>query len=137
MGTYIRDVNYVEVNTMEVCDMQGHNNCWSGGKDQLFFKIYHQNICSLKKNLDEIKIMTKQMICEYDCMVFTEPFRILDASIFKLPMYELIYSGGDLNKNDGVVVYIKNNLNYTYKIIQIGFCKAVQLTVILQNRKKL
>nr|CAI5834501.1 unnamed protein product [Callosobruchus analis] len=30
--------------------------------------------------------MTKQMICEYDCMVFTESFRILDASIFKLPI---------------------------------------------------
>ncbi|XP_074035242.1 uncharacterized protein [Leptinotarsa decemlineata] len=41
----------------------------------------------------------------------------------------MIYNEGDVNKNDGVVVYIKNGYDFNYSIISIGGCKSIEMEV--------
>lgn len=42
-----------------------------------------------------------------------------------------------MNRNDGVIVYLKKGLQYTYKNLFIGYCKATQLNISLENHKNL
>ncbi|VEN46231.1 unnamed protein product, partial [Callosobruchus maculatus] len=75
MDAYVRDVNYIPLNTIETFNVHDHNRCWEEREETEFFRIYHQNICSLKKNWSELEILLNQMHCKYDCMVFTESFK--------------------------------------------------------------
>nr|CAI5828906.1 unnamed protein product [Callosobruchus analis] len=137
MDAYLRETEYEQVQTLEVFDVEGHNRFWNGEEQSSYIKIYHQNICSLKKNLDEFKILLNQLNCEYDCIIFTETFRIPDTSLFQLSGYNMVYNDGDHNKNDGVVVYIKNELSYVYETLYIGYCKALKIKLTLDDSKKI
>nr|CAI5868560.1 unnamed protein product [Callosobruchus analis] len=133
MEEYIRDVNYI----LEISNVKGHNEYWSGKEVNRFFKLYHQNICSLRKNIDEPKILFDQMNFEYDCIIFTETFMLPDANIFQLSGYNMIYNNDKLNKNDGVVVYLKNSFDYECKTIYVGYCKAIQTEIMLNKSKRI
>lgn len=42
--------------------------------------------------------------------------------------YDILYNGGEYNKSDGVIVYIRDSVNYfNFKTISIGDSKAIQL----------
>nr|CAI5856382.1 unnamed protein product [Callosobruchus analis] len=65
MDAYVRDVNYSPVNTVEIFSVDNHNRYWGEKEATGFFKLYHQNICSLRKNWNELEILLNQMHCKY------------------------------------------------------------------------
>nr|CAI5865906.1 unnamed protein product [Callosobruchus analis] len=119
--------NYIPVDTLEISNVKGHNEYWSGKE------LCHQNICSLRKNIDEAKILFDQINFEYDCIIFTETFMLPDANIFQLSEYNMIYNNAKFNKNDGVVVYLKNGFDYECKTVYVGYCKAIQIEIMLNK----
>lgn len=66
----------------------------------------------------------------FDCIIFTETFKIGDIKLFNIPGYNLIYNGGDQNKNDGVVMYLKDNLDHNIEIINLGVSKVIRANIL-------
>lgn len=136
MDPYIRDVNCEPFNTLRLNLMDDINDLHTNSNSQKF-SIFHQNICSMNKNLDKLKIFLHQLSFTYDCIVLSETFSIHDCNLFHLEDYDLLYSEGNINKNDGVVVFIKSKLKYTYKIIPIGVCRAIQIIISMKNNTQI
>ena len=49
--------------------------------------------------------------------------------------YEIIYNNGNFNKSDGVVIYIKNNIKYTHRIIEINKINMIELKLDIENKR--
>nr|CAI5826310.1 unnamed protein product [Callosobruchus analis] len=138
MEEYIRGINYVPVDTLKISNVKEYNEYWGAKEVNRFFKLYHQNISSLRKNIDEARILFHQMNFEYDCIIFTETFMLPDANIFQSSGYDnMIYNDGKLNKNDGVVEYLKNGFDYEYKTIYVGYCEAIQIEIRRNKSKRI
>nr|CAH7744607.1 unnamed protein product [Callosobruchus chinensis] len=43
--------------------------------------------------------------------------------------YDLIYNRGGINKNDGVIIYVKSDLQYSYEIHQIQDIGVVNMLI--------
>lgn len=132
MNPYIRDYNFYPFTTKYLDSPLEYNkiqNSYNGS----CFKVFHQNIRSLAKNVDEFNIRLSQFDKQFECMVLTETWKIYDTSWFNIDGYDLIYNGGDINKNDGTVVYIKNSINYVSNVIKISDCNAIVIKCQIHN----
>ncbi|KAJ8947641.1 hypothetical protein NQ317_008848 [Molorchus minor] len=97
------------------------------------FRIYHSNIRSIIKNVDELKIVLNNTGIEFDIIALTETWRLVDTTLLNIPNYDLIYNNGTVNQNDGVVIYIKSGLNYDYQIKDFDNIKVISLKVKYKN----
>lgn len=96
-------------------------------------RIFHVNIRSLNKNLDSLKIVLSQIECFYDFIVLTETWKMQDISLFEVPGYSLIYNYGSVNQNDGVAVYIRENINFVHHIVTIDLLNIIQIEVFYEG----
>lgn len=99
------------------------------------FRILHNNIRSIDKNFNELNIVLSQFRFEVDCLVLSETFNINDTSLYNIEGYNLGYNEGIINQNDGVVLFIKDNIQYDFEIISTGEIRFVVLNIIKQNKK--
>lgn len=135
MDAYIRNFDLSPIETVSTDSV---NTCSNLLKNNVAdFTIVHKNIRSINKNLDEFKILLHQINHEFDCIVFSETWRIEDADLYRLPGFHLLYNNGQINQNDGLVVYIAETLSYDYKVVDIGVIKAIQVTVFHCNKRLL
>lgn len=92
--------------------------------------IMHFNIRSANKNFDEfLALIEAYKLTSCDVFVLSECFRNVCADNLNVPGYVTIYNGGDLNKNDGVLVVIKSDLNYTISNQKLIMC-GVTLSIV-------
>lgn len=131
MDGYIRDF---EVKTIQTCKAESISQGRELLKANGGFGIFHGNIRSLKKNMDEFSIVLNELKYNFHCIVLTETWNLYDLQLFNIPGYDLIYNEGHINQNDGVVIYIKNESNYFYNIITINEIKVIQLTTSYSNK---
>lgn len=119
MDAFINDINFKTVETQTLDNFNDfHDNLAFTKNTNL--KIYHLNIRSLSKNYDELKIFLKQLRCSFDCIVLTETFNIAKTTFFDIEGYTTIYNNGKINKNDGVVIYIKENIDFVWEKHYLG-----------------
>lgn len=97
------------------------------------FTIFHVNIRSISKNIDELLIFLSQFNKEFDIIALSETFQIFDTSIYNINGYKMLYNQGTLNKNDGVIIYIRSNYVFQQKIDKIGEINAITLDVKLDQ----
>lgn len=131
MNAYIRDYDNQPVNSIKIYSADMFKN----QINQNDFKLFHTNIRSLAKNIDDLIVLLDNLSVEFDLIILTETRKLYDHTIFKIQGYDSIYNQGSLNKNDGVLVYVKSSLNYTTKIEWLGEIKVVTVTVIDKNKK--
>lgn len=126
MDPLIRDTEEVLPNNIIVDNLAGLN---AQSMDQAI-KILHMNIRSIRKNGDEFFLMLEQTTEKFDILVLTETFTVDDLYMFRKPGYNLAYSNGGINKNDGVIVYINDELDATHEIVNIDQLKAIEIKFI-------
>lgn len=134
MDQYIRDF---EVNTIETYTLANGLECkaiYDINKLSCNFKIIHNNIRSINKNLDLFKILLEELQTDFDCIVLTETWNIQDPTLYNITGYDMIYNNSKLNQNDGVVVYIKSEVNYNYNIIPINNINSIKINIKLSNQ---
>lgn len=74
--------------------------------------VLHLNIRSARRNFDELiaAIETYNLnIC--DVIILSECFQIESKDYFEIPGYTTYYNEADYNKNDGVLMFIRSNIN--------------------------
>lgn len=135
MDSYIRNFTLNSVETVTTDDVAHCNTLFKN--NQLDFTVIHQNIRSLSRNLDEFKLLLHQINREIHCIVLSETWHIEDASLYNIQGYDLVYNNGRINQNDGLVIYVRCNLAYDYKVIDMGIFNAVQVTVSYFNKRLL
>lgn len=91
------------------------------------------NIRSIAKNFDEFKLFLELTSQSYDIIVLTETFQIFDSQFFNIQGYDSLYNNGNYNKNDGILIYVKNGITFTQKIVQLGDVRALELDVSTQE----
>lgn len=133
MDNYIRDfkIPFIETKTAEsILDCR---EIIKKGPETSF-TLMNNNIRSIAKNFDELNLLLHSFNYCLDCLILTETFKLYNTDIFNIPGYDLLYNQGDFNKNDGVIIYIRSDLNYTYEVINIGEIKAIKLNLLMNNK---
>lgn len=95
-------------------------------------KIIHQNIRSINKNFEGFLINLKLINIEFDIMILTECWIKNSYTPKNIEGYYCINTSYNTKQNDGIVVYIKNNLKTTTKEIKINDanCLHIQATSV-------
>lgn len=135
MDSFIRDVNFSKIDTVEIENAVELNQIMSDQEHKTMFKILHQNIRSISKNIDEMDVYLSQINTDFECIVFTETFQINDLGLFCRNGYGLIYNNGGINKNDGVVVFLKNNLEYKSNIVSLDVWNIIEIEIKISKNE--
>lgn len=129
MNRYITDFNIEGIETFTLDSPNEVNTVLTINNNFENLKILHNNIRSIAKNLDEFRIYLQQFAFDFDCIIFTETWRIHDTNIFNIPGYNLVYNEGDYNQNDGVIVYIKSDIPHEHEIISLEYIQALRVNI--------
>lgn len=106
------------------------------GDSKQLLGVLHFNIRSLRKNLDEMLIYLHTIDIEnVSVIILSETWRLDEVSDFIIPGFFMYYNESYYNQNDGVVVYVKCNLNITEAVIPLTHTKLIRLTVEVDNLK--
>lgn len=99
--------------------------------------ILHLNIRSLNANFEKLQIFVKSLKVKPYVIVCTEVWKLTHYQYYRMKNYKLYYNHGDINKNDGVVVYVNENAIHTNEMIVIDKLKILNTTITLNNNKQL
>jgi len=107
------------------------DNCMailSKNEHQVRLRIFHLNIRSVNSNFSELLVLLQSFNFLYDLIILTETWVIHHIDLFKIAGYNLFYNGSNFNKNDGVIVYAKDNI-----AVNIRYDSIKNLTFTLLN----
>lgn len=93
------------------------------------FNIMHQNIRSINKNFDELQILIKSLNLSWDIIILTECWltdKYYPLQIDKYVPYSTIMNN---TKNDGVIVYIKEDIEADVKEISINNANCLRISI--------
>lgn len=82
--------------------------------------VLHINIRSLDKHFVDLEALIRTHLRNIDVIVCTETWKIHHLQMYSLEGFHSYYNNGNINKNDGVVIYIKNNLKHSVNLIKIN-----------------
>lgn len=134
MNQYIRDFEVDTTDTYTLANYSEAKEVLNINNNVNNFKILHNNIRSLNKNLDEFKIILQGLDSDLDVVIFTETWKIADINLYQINGYDVIYNYGDYNQNDGTVAYIRSNLYYTYSIEKINNITILNIKIKLNKK---
>lgn len=135
MEAFIDDLECSDVRTECLRTVEESNVVLNINAESNSFSVLHLNIRSLRKNFISLEVLLAGYDTPFDCIVLSETWVITNTSPFNLPNYTLVYNSGDINKNDGLVIYIKSELNFSWKITKIDRVNAITLLLNKHDKK--
>lgn len=135
MDSYIRTYQNPVVNTHVINTVNDYQMLVQSRRENVKtkFVVVHQNIRSIARNFDEFIVLLSQFREEIDCIVLSETRYISNISNFQIEGYNLLYNEGCYNVCDGVTIYIKNNINYTVKLVNLAETTALEVNIVYDN----
>lgn len=98
------------------------------------FNILHLNIRSLQKNFDELLIYLNEFdLTKIDILVLSETFIIENFSRFAIAGFDIFYNQSKFNKNDGVIIYTKQILHASFKIIELTEINLLRCNISIDD----
>lgn len=91
--------------------------------------ILNVNIRSLNKNLDNLKVFIERLSLKPHVIVCSETFNLQCMELLQLDNYDMHYNSSQINKNDGVIIYVKSDLIYNVTHEQIENLKIVSCLI--------
>lgn len=95
--------------------------------------IIHLNIRSLNHNFEEFLILLESLDTKFDIIILTETWRLDDLDIFNIKGYNIFYSNGCYNQNDGVVVYVNKSYVSEFKTVRYTENTFANVTLKINN----
>lgn len=82
--------------------------------------VLHVNIRSVKKNFDSLILLLESFNLKHnDVVILSECFKIWTTDQYNIPGYNTLYNQADFNRNDGVIVLVKSDIDtdfFSYKL---------------------
>jgi hypothetical protein len=85
--------------------------------------ILYLNIRSMNANFAKLQILVESLKIKPYVIVCTEVWKISHYQYYKIKDYNIYYNYGNINKSDGVVIYIRQNIKHSNEIITVGKLK--------------
>lgn len=98
--------------------------------------ILHLNIRSIRQNFTELLLLLESLRNNENCIdiiILTETFQIENIDQFTIEGYQLTYNNAQFNKNDGSIIYIKNNITHNNVITRLTQVKITQTRFQIKN----
>ena len=97
--------------------------------------ILYVNIRSLNNNLDKLELLLNRIKRKPTVIVCTETWMLQHIGLYNLPGYNLRYNESNINKSDGVIFYIKNQIIENTETINIGRLSKIHTDILINNNK--
>ena len=78
------------------------------------------NIRSLNANFNKLLVFLNSLVTKPCIIVCTETWDLQHHEFFNIPKYRMYYNESKINKSDGVVLYISEDITENTEIIQIN-----------------
>lgn len=134
MDPYIQNFEIETIKTEIVANCDEGNRVLKVNNVFPNFKLLHENIRSINKNLDELKTYIHQFEFDFECLVLTETWEIPDVELCKINGYNLIYNNGNYNQNDGTVIYIKSDIEFSHEIVKLGNNNLIEVKINIEGK---
>jgi len=131
MDSYIKDFDLDEIKTIEIDSVDRAIQCL--GKNYNNFSIFHTNIRSVSRNFAELEVLLQRFGDLFDVIVLTETWQIPYTDLYKLKNYTIFYNNGDINQNDGVLIYVKTCYDVTVSVVNIASVKCIRAKIKLKS----
>lgn len=112
-------------------DLDALNNCLNN----THLLILHLNVRSLNSNFESLEIFIDNLSVKPDVIVCTETWLLPCFAFFNLKDYCVHYNHSNINKSDGVVIYVKKTLQSNTTIDNIGCLKIISTNIKLKGNK--
>lgn len=117
-----------EVPETAVVGELGAGECFAGGPSRL--GIIHFNIRSIRKHFDELLVYLDSINLEkIHIIVLSETFNISNVEPFTINGFGIYYNESVFNKNDGTVVYIRDDLNPRVEYFQFSQTNPIRVEI--------
>lgn len=94
-----------------------------------YLKIFHQNIRSITRNIDDFLIMLKRTSVDWDMLILTECWLKSTHYIPTIDGYNYYKNNSNLTQNEGVVVYYKTSQNVETESLKIDECNSIIIKI--------
>lgn len=132
--TYNQIENHDEISTLVLNDAIEFKDKIISNNDSASLKLFHINIRSVSKNFDEFLIYLSDLdISNIDIIILSETWLIRDTSNFNINNFICHYNNSKFNKNDGVLVYIKQNVTAEIKDVMLTETTIIQISCNLNK----
>lgn len=89
-------------------------------QNQKILNIIHFNIRSIHKNFDNlIAFLQAYNLSFCDIIILSECWAVDDVDLYNINKFSKNYDHGNLNKNDGTIIYIRQTVNASYDSIKL------------------
>ena len=99
--------------------------------------ILYFNIRSLNANYKKLQIFIESIKVKPLMIVCVETWNLEYYKYFSLNGYSMYYNNSKINKSDGVVVYISNNITENTEVIQIGKLKILNSLIKIDDKNSI
>ena len=96
--------------------------------------ILYVNTRSLNNNLEKLELLLNRLKRKPTVIVCTETSMFQHIGLYNLPGYNLRYNGSNINKSDGVILYIKNDIKNT-ETFNIGGLSIIHTDILINNNE--
>ena len=90
--------------------------------------ILYVNIRSLNNNLEKLELLLNRLRRKPTVIVCTETSMFQRIGLYNLLGYNLQYNESNIQKSDGVILYIKNDIIENTETINVGRLSIVSFT---------
>lgn len=95
------------------------------GNKKKLISVLHVNIRSVNRNMDSLLLLIRSFdLSTVDVIVLSETFQMPSIDNCNLDGYAIFYNHAKFNRNDGVIIYIKNEFNPSYSKKEFETSKA-------------
>ena len=95
------------------------------------------NIRSLNCNYNKLLTFLKSLILKPCIIICTETWNMDHHHYFNISGYKIFYNNSRINQNDGVVMYIDNNLIETTEVTEINKPKIINSIITIDNNEQI
>lgn len=120
----LSDISSIKKET--ICDINELNGVISNAEELI---ILHVNVRSIDKNFELLNILIEKMNSKPNIIVCSETWKINSLSLYKIEGYNAFYNQSYLNKADGVLMYVEDNINATVSIEEVNSLKILNATI--------
>ena len=116
------------------CDDIGElNKCMALEKEV----ILNVNIRGLNCNFNKSLVYIKSLVIKPCIIVCSETRNHIHPEFFNITGYKMYYNNGNINQNDGLVVYVSEYITEMTEIVDINNIKIINTKIAIENHKEI
>ena len=99
--------------------------------------IIYVNIRSLNAKLEQLEVLISSLVVAPTIIVCTETWTRNQGKVHNILGYKTYYNEILLNQNDGVAIFVKENVKYSVCLEKLGLNDIISLDLELEQEKKI